>query len=351
MESAPRRPLVAAIVAIPETAGSALYGMIDVLGAAGNLWNELVGEAPGERFFEARIVSPDGTPFRCGNGIPVSPDAALDHCTDCDLVIVPEIWLAPHDAIEGRHEAVKGWIRSRYQAGAAVYSACSGSVLLASAGLLDGCEATSHWGYTDLFRERFPKVRFRPEPNLVIADPAGRLVTAGGTTSWHDLAIHIIARHCSPGEALRISKVYLLKWHDEGQLPYANLVRHQPHADAVVREVEQWLKANHASTAAVSGAVQLSGLPERTIKRRFKAATGVALIDYVQNLRIEQAKLLLEQGTRPADEIAAEVGYENAAFFRRLFKRMTGLNPGQYRRLFRPVSAIPGKSAIPGTVN
>jgi transcriptional regulator GlxA family with amidase domain len=349
MESAARRPLVVGILAIPETAGSALYGMIDVLNAAGNLWNELVGEGPGERFFETRIVSPDAEPFRCGNGIPVSPDASLEACTECDLVIIPEIWLAPHDAIEDRHEAVKAWIRDRYRAGAAVYSACSGSVMLAAAGLLDGCEATSHWGYTDLFRERFPKVRFRPEPNLVIADAAGRLVTAGGTTSWHDLAIHIISRHCSPGEALRISKVYLLKWHDEGQLPYTSLVRHQPHADAVVRLVEQWLKDHHASPSAVSGAVQLSALPERTIKRRFKAATGVALIDYVQNLRIEQAKHLLEEGVKSADEVAVDVGYENAAFFRRLFKRMTGLNPGQYRRLFqqRPAMTSGDGAALP----
>lgn len=346
MDSATRRPLVAGILAIPETAGSALYGMIDVLSAAGNLWNELVGEAPRERLFEPRIVSPAAAPFRCGNGIPVSPDASLDDCPDCDLVIIPEIWLAPHDAMEGRHTAVKDWIRARYRAGAAVYSACSGSVLLASAGLLDGCDATSHWGYADLFRERFPKVRFHPAPNLVIADAAGRLVTAGGTTSWHDLAIHIIARHCSPGEALRVSRVYLLKWHDEGQLPYASLVRRQPHADAVVRRVEQWLKGHFASAAAVSGAVKIAALPERTIKRRFKAATGVTLIDYVQNLRIEQAKRLLEQGTNPADAIAAEVGYENAAFFRRLFKRMTGLSPGQYRRLFRPIAE---GSHLPGT--
>ena len=80
-----------------------------------------------------------------------------------------------------------------YKEGATLYSACSGSVMLAETGLLDGCEATSHWGYQDLFRKQYPKVHFRPEPNLVFADPTGRIVTAGGTTSWHDLAIHIIS--------------------------------------------------------------------------------------------------------------------------------------------------------------
>ena len=338
MESRPGRPLVAGILALPETAGSALYGMVDVLGATGNLWQELVGVPPGARMIEPRIVSPTAEPFRCGNAIPVSPDLALADAASCDIVILPEIWLATDDDMAGRHEDVKEWIRQCYRAGTAIYSACSGSVLLASTGLLDGREATSHWGYIDLFRDAFPKVHFRPEPNLVIADAAGRLVTAGGTTSWHDLAIHIISRHCSTGEALRIDKVYLLKWHGEGQLPYASLVRRQSHADAVVRRLEEWLAKNFREAKAVADAVETAGLPERTVKRRFKAATGSSLIEYVQNLRIEEAKRLLEGKAEAVDEIAAEVGYDNSAFFRRLFKRTTGLNPGDYRRMFQPVA-------------
>jgi transcriptional regulator GlxA family with amidase domain len=97
-----------------------------------------------------------------------------------------------------------------------------------------------------------------PSP-IVFADPGGRIVTAGGTTSWHDLAIHIIARHCSPGEALRIAKVYLLKWHAEGQLPYASLVRRQAHADSVVRRAEEWLAKNFREPHAVSAVVAPAG--------------------------------------------------------------------------------------------
>jgi transcriptional regulator GlxA family with amidase domain len=207
--------------------------------------------------------------------------------------------------------------------------------MLAESGLLDGCEATSHWGYQDLFRWRYPRVRFKPEPNLCFADSAGRVVTAGGTTSWHDLALHIIARHVSAGEAMRIAKVYLLKWHDEGQLPYAPLVRQQPHGDAAVRTCEDWLRQHYREGGAVARVAGLSGMPERTLKRRFKRATGLALIDYVQNLRIEEARRLLESSDRAADDICFEVGYEDPSFFRRLFKRRTGLGPAQYRRLFK----------------
>jgi transcriptional regulator GlxA family with amidase domain len=212
--------------------------------------------------------------------------------------------------------------------------------MLAESGLLDGCPATSHWGYQDLFTKQYPKVHFQPEPNLVFADPAGRIVTAGGTTSWHDLAIHIIARHAGTGEALRIAKVYLLKWHGEGQLPYASLVRSAPHADSVVRACEQWLKDNYKASDALQQAVAHANIPERTLKRRFKAATGATLIEYLQNLRIEEAKRLLEAKQMPVDDISIEAGYEDPSFFRRLFKRLTGLTPSQYRRMFQPVVNI-----------
>ena len=247
--------------------------------------------------------------------------------------------------LEGRYPDLFDWICRKYKEGAWLYSACSGALMLAATGLLNGCEATSHWGYQDLFRKRYPDIRFRPEPNLAFADTAGRIVTAGGTTSWHDLAIHIISRHCSPGEALRIAQVYLLKWHGEGQLPYATLVRRNPHADSVVRSCEDWLTEHFRDGNAIAQVVTRAKIPERTLKRRFRAATGATLIEYLQNLRVEEAKRLLEAGPTAVDEISVRAGYEDASFFRRLFKRRTGLTPSQYRRMFQPVL----KASNPGS--
>jgi transcriptional regulator GlxA family with amidase domain len=333
-----RNSIEANVLALPETAGSALYGMVDVLAATGTLWRELVGEPPGRRLIAPRIVSCSRKSFRCGNGIPVRPELAFSEALAPEILILPELWLAPTDDMRDRYADLKDWIRQCYRGGSTIYTACSGSILLASTGLLDGREATSHWGYQDLFRRSFPAVRFNPEPNLVITDPTARIVTAGGTTSWHDLALHIIARHCSPGEALRIAKVYLLKWHGEGQLPFQSLVRRQPHADSVVRRAEDWLAAHFPEAHAVASVVAACGIPERSLKRRFKIATGSTLMAHVQNLRIEEAKRLLESENTAADDIAPIVGYHNPAFFRRLFKRSTGLTPGAYRRMFRPLS-------------
>ena len=311
------------IVAVPETAGSALYGMVDVLTAAGTIWQTLLHEPRSSRRFQTRIVSETDAPSRCGNGIPVTPDAGIAEVDSGHIVILPELWLGPDDSLGGRYPELMAWIRDRYAAGAGIYSACSGAVMLAETGLLDGCMATSHWGYRELFARRYPRVTFLPEPNLVFA-------------------IHIIARYISPGEALRIAQVYLLKWHAEGQLPYTPLVRRTDHADAAVRECEEWLAEGFRERDALKQAVSRAGLAERTLKRRFKAATGSTLIQYLQNCRIEAAKRQLEGSHIAVDEVSADVGYEDPAFFRRLFKRSTGLTPGQYRRMFQPVSTAAG---------
>lgn len=337
MISPEKSPVEALVVAVPETAGSALYGMVDMLSAAGTLWQSLVRAESQRRLFRVRVVAPSREAFRCGNGVPVAPDVSIAEDPKADIVILPELWLGPDEEIKGRYPELMNWIRNKYRQGAMLYSACSGAIMLAETGLLDGCEATSHWGYQDLFRKQYPKVRFRPEPNLAFAGPDGRIVTAGGTTSWHDLAIHIIARHSSPGEALRIAKVYLLKLHGEGQLPYASLVRNDPHADSVVRSCQEWLSEHFAESDAIARVVALAKIPERTLKRRFKTATGSTLIEHLHNLRVEHAKRVLESAGIPVEEISVAAGYEDASFFRRLFKRSTGLTPGQYRRMFQPV--------------
>jgi transcriptional regulator GlxA family with amidase domain len=330
-------PVDVLMVAVFETAGSALYGMVDMLLAAGSIWQTLLHAGDRRQLFRVRIVSPVSTPFVCGNRIPVNPDVTVDQSPMAPVIIVPDLWLGPDESMQGRYPDVIDWLRRCYRYGATLYSACSGAVMLAETGLLDGCHATSHWGYQDLFRRNYPRVQFDPVPNLAFARPDGRIVTAGGATSWHDLALHIIARHASPGEALRIAKVYLLKRHAEGELPFTPLVRQQPHADSVVRKCEHWLGEHFRDPDAISCVVEMAKVPERTLKRRFKAATGTSLIEYVQNLRIEEAKHVLESEPVPVDAVSAEAGYADASFFRRLFKRLTGLTPAQYRRMFRGV--------------
>ena len=139
-------PLDTAIVAVPETAGSALYGMVDVLSVTGNVWQTLTRAEPTPPPFRVHLVSVGRERFFCGNGIPVEPSAAIHEIDRADIVILPELWLGPDEHLSGRYPALIEWIRACYQAGACVYSACSGALMFAETGLLNGCDATSHWG-------------------------------------------------------------------------------------------------------------------------------------------------------------------------------------------------------------
>jgi transcriptional regulator GlxA family with amidase domain len=348
-------PLDVLLVAVHETVGSSLYGLLDVMLSVGTLWPMLTRN-PREHHprFRVRIVAPQADPFSCGNGIPVIPDAAIADDPAAPIIIVPELGLGPDESLHGRHRDIVAWLQHRYRQGASLYSACSGSVLLAETGLLDGVGAASHWCYQDLFRKAYPNVRFDLAPTLVYGRDDGRIVTAGGTTSWHDLALHIIARHASPREALHIAKVYLMKWHTEGQAPYAPLVIRQPHGDELVEHCECWLHEHLREADAAQRVLQIAGLPERTLNRRFKTATGSTPYDYLQCLRIEEAKQLLESGSMPAGEVGAACGLADAALFHSLFAQQTGLSPEQYRRMFslpdesgEPLSAAAPLPALP----
>lgn len=155
------------IVSIPETAGSALYGMLDLLSAAGSIWPALLRSPEKRTYFRVRIVSPDGQWFTCGNRIPVNPDCSVADDPYAPIAVLPELWLGPDETLSGRYPELMAWIRQCHQRGATIYCACSGAIMLAETGLLDGCPATSHWGYQDSFRIRFAQLLFDPAPSLV----------------------------------------------------------------------------------------------------------------------------------------------------------------------------------------
>jgi transcriptional regulator GlxA family with amidase domain len=150
--------------------------------------------------------------------------------------------------------------------------------------------------------------------------------------TWHDLVLYLIARHVGATAAQTVARHFALQWHHEGLAPYIVFRGRVDHGDAAIADVQAWLAKHFSVASPVEEMVRRSGLAERTFKRRFTEATGFAPIDYVQRLRIEDAKRRLERTDAPADEISWKVGYEDAAFFRRLFKRVTGLTPGAYRR-------------------
>ena len=170
---------------------------------------------------------------------------------------------------------------------------------------------------------------------LVVSGEREELVTSGASMTWHDLVLYLIARHVGATAAQTVARFFALQWHHEGLAPYIVFQGRNNHGDAAIADAQAWLSTHFSVGSPVEETVRRSGLAERTFKRRFTEATGLAPIDYIQRLRIEDAKRRLERTDAPVDEISWQVGYEDAAFFRRLFKRVTGLTPGAYRRRFQ----------------
>ncbi len=341
----PRPPVDVAILAFPEATASVVWGIHDLLLGAGRDWSLIFDGVPGPQLFAPRVVSAGGEPMRVANDVLLAPHGTLADAANAAIVVVPEIFLPPRALADGRFGTECAWLRERYAAGATIATVCSGAMMLAEAGLLGGQDATTHWAFCDVLG-RYPGVRVRAQRALVTSGEGQRLVMAGGGTSWLDVGLWLIARFASVDEAMRVARLNLIDWHASGQQPFARLARSRQVDDAVVARCQAWIAEHYRQPAPVAAMVKLSGLPERSFKRRFQQATGMAPLEYVHTLRLEEAKQMLEAGDAPVESIAAEVGYEDVGFFSRLFRRHVDLTPAQYRRRFGGLRrALPAPAA------
>jgi transcriptional regulator GlxA family with amidase domain len=328
------RPLHVSLIAIPDAALSTLAGIYDVLGSFAML-SRTEPAIPSEPPFAVEIVGEKRGSVALVSGVPVEVRRAVSEIAATDIIIVPSVVLGRDGWKTGRYPELAAWVGRMHAQGALLCSACSGVFLLAETGLFDGRNTTVHWGYADAFKKVFPKVPLHPERVLVVAGAREELITSGSSMTWHDLVLYLIARHVGATAAQAVARMFALQWHHDGLAPYIVFQGRTDHGDAAIAEAQAWLATHFSVATPVEEMVRRSKLAERTFKRRFTEATGFSPIDYVQRLRIEDAKRRLERTDAPADEIGWKVGYEDAAFFRRLFKRVTGMTPGAYRRRFQ----------------
>lgn len=332
--AAPSARIRVALLATPATTASTLFGVYDILAGTRRDWEMVVNGRAAESPLQPFIVARDCQAQLMPNGVAVQPHAGFDERPAPDIVCITDLMVMPGQDLAGAYDAEARWVRAQYEAGATVAAVCTGAVLLAHAGLLDGQPATSHWGYCDALRRQYPTTRWLPEQALVTAGIGQRLIMAGSGTSWHALALFLIARFVGAEEALQAARMNLLDWNTSSPLAYAAMVRTAQGDDPAIARCQDWIAEHYRDEAPVAAMARVSGLAERTFGRRFQLATGLAPLEYVHTLRLEEAKQLLEATDDAVEAIALEVGYQDAGFFARLFKRRLGLTPMQYRRRF-----------------
>lgn len=326
-----REPLRVALLVPPDAAIGSLSGMYDTLSCF-PLVSALDDAVPSTPPFVVELVGATPGAVTTASGIPLPVHRTIADPGRTDIAIVPSLLVRGGVWTRGRNPELVAWLRAAHAEGAMLCSACSGVLLIAETGLLSGRTATMHPAYAPTFRDNFPDVDLRLGEVLVATGERQELVMSGASASWTDLVLHLVARHVGPTAAQAVAKYLLLQWHTDGQGPYVPFDAPLDHGDAIVADAQEWLRTHYAVAFPVTELVERSGLPERTFKRRFTTATGLAPIGYVQRVRVEEAKRRLERTSEPVDAISYAVGYEDPASFRRLFKRVTGVAPGAYRR-------------------
>ena len=316
------------LLGFDNTLSTTLFGPMDIFNQAGRLWNR-VHKTPSTPAFDVIVASPDGQPIRLTNNVTIQPHAGIADLDRTDLLVIASATAI--DQILEAHPQVVPWIKRQYEQGAHVASVCTGVFILAETGLLDGKSATLHWGFTRLFKERYPLVRL--DADRMVIDH-GRLYCSAGANAGMDLSLCLVEKFCGRQTAVQCAKTLVLDLGRNAQTPYGGFIAPTDHGDPVVAKVQKQLAAEHANPLDYEKLAGDYRMSRRSLERRFKAATGLTLLGYVQHLRVETAKGLLEEGRHSFGEITYLVGYDDITFFRKIFVRLTGTLPKAYQRRF-----------------
>ena len=253
----------------------------------------------------------------------------LDSVGRLTAVIIPPTLEAP--IAKQAAEPWLEWLKEQHSTGMILSSVCAGAFLLGETGLLSKRKATTHWGYAEDFKQRFPDVELDVD-RIIIED--GDIVTAGGAMAWTDLGLRMIDRFLGSQVMNETARALLIDPSRREQCYYSAFSPILTHGDAAILKVQHWLQKTEAQDIDLSTLANCAQLEERTFLRRFHKATGMTSTEYVQKLRIGAAKDFLQFSSSPVEQIAWKVGYSDVSAFRKIFKRIVGLTPSEYRRRF-----------------
>ncbi len=328
-----RPPFRVDVVVLRDCTPLVPVGIVEMLRKAAVVASDFP-RAPG-RALDVRMVSPGPSlTVDCAGTMKLRCDVTTSDVRQSRLVVLSALDPDVLAHLE-RNRGVVPWLRRMYLAGADVASVCTGAFLLGEAGLLDGRACTTHWAFQDLLARRYPRTEVLPQAILV---DQGRVLTAGGATSFLNLAMHIVERVYGTEVARASSKMFLIDANKAPQSAYAMFSSQKLHEDREILRAQSLIERQTERAPRIDRLAREVGMSVRTLARRFRRSTGNSPGEYIQRVKVEAAKRALESGER-VSAVAGVVGYTDAAAFRRLFARVTGLTPADYRARYGPSSA------------
>ncbi len=308
---------------------STIFGPYDMLIQAGVFWNALNKLEPNP-YFDVNVSSVDGDEI-CGMaGARIRPHKSIDEADQYDIIIIPSEGMNINPNCESFLKRSE-YVNRMHAKGAVIASICTGAFLVASTGLLDSKTATTHWALAQDFKSHYPDVDLNTD--LLIADN-DQVITAGGVSADQDLCMHLITRFCGHEIAIQTARCTLVNRTTRQQTQYKSFAVEKNHGFEDILECQNFIEKNLNQDMSLASIASALSIGQRTLSRRFKQATGHSLVNYIQQLRVERAKYILERENTSFDDIAHGLGYENVSFFRRLFKQFVGITPKEYKRAF-----------------
>lgn len=296
------------------------------------------------QFFKARGAEPifavelvgltSETPL-CGGLFMARPEKTIKDIERTDLIIIPAVDGDINIAIEANKEFFP-WIVKQYNQGAEVASLCLGAFLLASTGLLNGKRCATHWMAENAFRKLFPDVTLVTEK--VITDEHG-LYSSGGAFSYLNLILYLIEKFAGREISVLAAKVFAIEIAREDQLSFIIFQGQKDHDDEQIRKAQEFIEANFKEKITVDQLAMRFAIGRRNLERRFKKATSNTVVEYIQRVKMEAAKINLESSRENVNEVMYKVGYTDTKAFRNTFKRITGLSPLAYRARYNKAVA------------
>lgn len=301
--------------------------ILDVFDTVNKLYSENLQSKP----FDISIIQNKKQIKQNGCSFHGYPVISVKSDYKANIVLIPSFTTNNMVETLGKNQEYIPWIQQQYSVGAEIASFCTGAFLFASTGLLNGKTATTHVDACNRFAMAFPEIELKPN-HVVTAD--GRLYTSGGSTSTFHLLLHIVQKYCGKETAIRIAKIFAIDMDRYRQSYFGTFAPSHNHTDDLVKKMQENIEKKYYEIETIEEIIKDIPSSRRNIVRRFKQATGIPPIEYLQNVRVESAKKLLEQTNKSINEIVIHTGYNDPKSFRKVFTKVVGMAPMEYRAKF-----------------
>ncbi|WNO10902.1 GlxA family transcriptional regulator [Teredinibacter sp. KSP-S5-2] len=278
-----------------------------------------------------QVISDINESVTTHTGIRFDTDNSIDDAGELDLIYLPALWRNPNTVIN-RHHRLIAWLRDQYENGVTIAGVGTGCCFMAEAGILDGKPATTHWHHFDFFQKKYPQINLKRQYFIT---QAGNLYCTGSVNSLGDLTVHFIQKYFSREVATHVEQHFFHEIRRAYEKPSSLIESNNSHPDEEIVQSQIWIQSNQSKHISVQNLAEQFGMSMRSFNRRFKTATGVSPLTYVQQVRMETAKDLLKTTNLSIGEVMDKVGYHDGSYFTNLFRKIHGTTPSQYRTTVR----------------